>query len=273
MSKTKYRRVKVAESQQKLMLEFMRKHPQLLSNKQSHSFNWRSKQELWRELTDVLNANGYGPIKTPGKWMKTWSDWKFVTKAKAARILQDSRGTRCTSTSESLADVEEQLMELISCNSDMGTYSEKILDTTVTTKSQKSARGTRHTTPVVLSPLLNATCIEPAATYPEIVIESSDNPSDCSSAENHPSCGSAPNNMKKKKRKFGTQKLAYNLQTNTFLQMEERNVAAQENIAAALAQLASAVEAQATAMGEIADSLSKVASAVQTLVAGQFGND
>ncbi|KFM60188.1 hypothetical protein X975_23473, partial [Stegodyphus mimosarum] len=42
---------------------------------------------------DILNAEGTGPSKTADMWRKTWRDYKFSIKKKAAKIAQHKRGT------------------------------------------------------------------------------------------------------------------------------------------------------------------------------------
>lgn len=56
--------------QKKLMLEFLKKHPKLIVGKFSNDFTQKTGQNLWQELTNILNS-------CPGA-NKDWKSWRKV---------------------------------------------------------------------------------------------------------------------------------------------------------------------------------------------------
>lgn len=53
-----------------IMLDFFENHPEMISGKLTGSFTARRREELWVELSNLLNSLNFGPQKTPKKWKK-----------------------------------------------------------------------------------------------------------------------------------------------------------------------------------------------------------
>lgn len=61
---------KTTQRQFEIMVQFITNNRQMEARKFSPSFTPQDKEELWNELTELLNADGYGPIKKADKWRK-----------------------------------------------------------------------------------------------------------------------------------------------------------------------------------------------------------
>lgn len=65
-----HRSKKTTQRQFEIMIDFISKHREMEHQKFTPSFTQKDKDELWRELTNLLNADGYGPLKKADKWRK-----------------------------------------------------------------------------------------------------------------------------------------------------------------------------------------------------------
>lgn len=59
--------------QYEIMLDFFENHPEMVTGKLTDSFTAQRREELWAELSTLLNSVNYGPQKTPIKWRKVSS--------------------------------------------------------------------------------------------------------------------------------------------------------------------------------------------------------
>ncbi|CAG9819868.1 unnamed protein product [Phaedon cochleariae] len=77
--------------QKKILLEFIKKHPNLASGKFSNNFSQKEAQRLWQELTVILNS--CGTDKDWKSWRKTWQDIRSRTKIKNSEYHKQRRRT------------------------------------------------------------------------------------------------------------------------------------------------------------------------------------
>lgn len=59
------------EKQKQLLVEFIKKKPQLITGKQTHSYTAKDAANDWKEITSILNSN-------PGA-TKDWKGWRKVS--------------------------------------------------------------------------------------------------------------------------------------------------------------------------------------------------
>ncbi|KAJ8929635.1 hypothetical protein NQ314_011483 [Rhamnusium bicolor] len=84
--------MRVTNDHWNVLIQFAENHNEIITNR-FHGLNGRqSCSKLWTDLTEQLNALGYGE-KTTEEWKKTLADWKCKTKSKAAKIRQNQRQT------------------------------------------------------------------------------------------------------------------------------------------------------------------------------------
>lgn len=65
--------------QKKLMLEFIKKHPKVITGKFSNDFTQKNAQNMWQELANLLNS-------CPGAH-KDWKAWRKVRKINKLKSL------------------------------------------------------------------------------------------------------------------------------------------------------------------------------------------
>ncbi|XP_026756320.1 uncharacterized protein LOC113516142 [Galleria mellonella] len=74
----------VTARQKKKLIEFVAKHPELISCKVTQEFNYRDSQKLWQTIAHECNTlPGPGARKTWRQWRKTWQDLRSKTKRHA----------------------------------------------------------------------------------------------------------------------------------------------------------------------------------------------
>ncbi|KAM3957908.1 uncharacterized protein ACR2FA_008053 [Aphomia sociella] len=70
--------------QKRKLIEFVSKHPELISCKVTQEFNYKDSQKLWQAIAHECNSlPGPGARKTWRQWRKTWQDLRSKTKKKA----------------------------------------------------------------------------------------------------------------------------------------------------------------------------------------------
>ncbi|XP_049876423.1 uncharacterized protein LOC126374020 [Pectinophora gossypiella] len=80
MERRKLRRgVQVSLKQKKKLLEYITKHPELISCKVTQDFTYQDSQNLWQSIADECNKLP-GATKTWKQWKKTWHDLRSNTK-------------------------------------------------------------------------------------------------------------------------------------------------------------------------------------------------
>ncbi|CAG9790214.1 unnamed protein product [Diatraea saccharalis] len=75
-----------------IMIEFMERHGDILRPHPGVQGRLKSDQ-MWKEVTVLLNSVGGGVQKSADKWKKVWADLKTKTKKKYLNIRNKSQGT------------------------------------------------------------------------------------------------------------------------------------------------------------------------------------
>ncbi|XP_035439136.1 uncharacterized protein LOC118268668 [Spodoptera frugiperda] len=109
--------MRTSTSQFSKMVSFMEEHGDL--NKPPHDARGRIlNMKSWVRLTEMLNNDVSGDIKTTDKWKKVWSDFKNNTKKKAARLHRAATGTGAGPVVYAkLTNLEKRVLKLIGVNS------------------------------------------------------------------------------------------------------------------------------------------------------------
>ncbi|XP_022822573.1 uncharacterized protein LOC111353696 [Spodoptera litura] len=103
-----------------VLIQFMESHGDLSKPRPGPQGRINSEQ-LWLELTNILNSMGGGVQKTADKWKKVWTDWKTKTKKKYLHIRQQSSGTGGgPNTHIQLTAIEERVMAVIGVSAVVG---------------------------------------------------------------------------------------------------------------------------------------------------------
>ncbi|XP_060801523.1 myb-related transcription factor, partner of profilin-like [Amyelois transitella] len=106
-------RVRASPEQLSTLLEYMESHGDLARPVAGAQGRVRSDQ-LWSDLTNILNSVGGGVNKTTDKWKKVWADLKSKTKKKGLTLRQHARGTGGGPASQkSLSHLEERVLAII----------------------------------------------------------------------------------------------------------------------------------------------------------------
>ncbi|GLV33184.1 hypothetical protein CBL_10531 [Carabus blaptoides fortunei] len=79
MENTKKGAGTISGEQKRVLIEFLKQNPKLLSGKFSSDFTVKTGVEKWEELTILLNSIP-GANKTWKNWRKTWHDLRSRTK-------------------------------------------------------------------------------------------------------------------------------------------------------------------------------------------------
>ncbi|GLV46449.1 uncharacterized protein CBL_20787, partial [Carabus blaptoides fortunei] len=83
----------VSKEQKDILIEYMRKHPKLISGKFTKEFTYKDAQKLWNELVNCLNSVPSGGKKQWNQWRKVWQDMRTKSKSKKAKIVNDRNET------------------------------------------------------------------------------------------------------------------------------------------------------------------------------------
>ncbi|XP_036148224.1 uncharacterized protein LOC118647434 [Monomorium pharaonis] len=109
----KKRSANITNEQRSLLIEYMKKHPQLTHGKFSTSFTLKDSIHLWNEITHILNAVN-GAKKDWKGWRKCWHDFQSRSKKKFSTIKQSMAKTGGgTISAESLTTQEEQVLDIM----------------------------------------------------------------------------------------------------------------------------------------------------------------
>ncbi|VEN50352.1 unnamed protein product [Callosobruchus maculatus] len=84
--------IKLTEQHWQIIVNFMELHPDFARNRVKGPTGRDTMKKLWGELASQLNSLGLGE-RSIQKWQKTWTDYKYVLKRKAADIKIDLVGT------------------------------------------------------------------------------------------------------------------------------------------------------------------------------------
>ncbi|KAG7296299.1 hypothetical protein JYU34_021429 [Plutella xylostella] len=110
------RQGRASQEQQMALLEFMENHGDLAKPQPGPQGRLLSNQ-LWTDLTELLNSMGGGVLKSTEKWKKVWADWKTKTKKKAILIKRHTSGTGGgPSNGLTLTAPEERLIAIMGVN-------------------------------------------------------------------------------------------------------------------------------------------------------------
>ncbi|CAG9773203.1 unnamed protein product [Ceutorhynchus assimilis] len=102
--------------QKGMLLDFVKNHPNLASQKFGKDFSFKKAQMLWEELATSLNSVAGGSKKTWMQWRKTWTDLKKNTKNKAANINKYQQGTGGgppMPEDKQMTNIEKDILEII----------------------------------------------------------------------------------------------------------------------------------------------------------------
>ncbi|XP_071576846.1 uncharacterized protein [Temnothorax nylanderi] len=107
----------ITDEQRTLLIEYMKKHPQLTRGKFTSSFTLKHSIQLWNEITNILNAIN-GAKKDWKGWRKCWHDFQSRSKKKHSSIKQSMAATGGgMMNTESLTSQEEQVLNIMSSTS------------------------------------------------------------------------------------------------------------------------------------------------------------
>uniref|UniRef100_A0A6P7GXW9 Regulatory protein zeste n=1 Tax=Diabrotica virgifera virgifera TaxID=50390 RepID=A0A6P7GXW9_DIAVI len=96
-----------------IILDFAEKNPSIITNRFPGCNGKEKLTELWKQLSNKLNALGYGE-KTTAEWKKTLTDWKSKVKGKAAGIkTYESKTGGGPSCSQQLSSYELRLLSIM----------------------------------------------------------------------------------------------------------------------------------------------------------------
>ncbi|CAG9831579.1 unnamed protein product [Diabrotica balteata] len=107
------RSTNASDEQKKLLLEFMKKNPNLLAAKFSNTFSQNDAQNKWQGIANVLNSCGDGANKNWRAWRKTWQDIRSRTKAKNGQLKKHAQGTGGGPPIEKANPFEQEVLETI----------------------------------------------------------------------------------------------------------------------------------------------------------------
>ncbi|KAJ8927763.1 hypothetical protein NQ314_019767 [Rhamnusium bicolor] len=103
----------VANTLKRILKEWVKQHPQLLSGLFSNSYTKKDSQKLWESVTLTLNAVPGASNKTWKQWRKAWADLKKNVKAKNSGINRHQLGTGGGPPLEiKLSDTEKEILSL-----------------------------------------------------------------------------------------------------------------------------------------------------------------
>ncbi|KAI4463379.1 hypothetical protein MML48_4g00013344 [Holotrichia oblita] len=102
-----------SNNQKKIMIEFLKKHYNLVSGKFSNNFTYKDAERLWQELTNILNSMP-GAQKSWKNWRKTWQDLRSRTKCKLshnkANMIRTGGGPY---ENEVYEEIDEEILSII----------------------------------------------------------------------------------------------------------------------------------------------------------------
>ncbi|KFM63462.1 hypothetical protein X975_01463, partial [Stegodyphus mimosarum] len=102
---------KTTANQFGIMIAFFEKYPYLI-NKGNDNFSKSDIQSKWQELAEILNAEPNGPSKNVDTWKKTWRDYKFCVKKKAAKFAHYKKRNEGGPIPNMLSPIEERVLTL-----------------------------------------------------------------------------------------------------------------------------------------------------------------
>ncbi|KAJ8966024.1 hypothetical protein NQ314_003775 [Rhamnusium bicolor] len=109
---TKKRSTRTRPEHQRIIIDFVEKHPEMLTNSFRCAESRNKYNENWRILCITLNSVGYGE-KSVEQWQRVLVDWLTKVKIKWINIKKDIKGTGGGPGSGSvLNDLEQRLLHL-----------------------------------------------------------------------------------------------------------------------------------------------------------------
>ncbi|XP_012285524.1 uncharacterized protein LOC105702496 [Orussus abietinus] len=104
----------VTEHQKTILLNFMKSHPDFGNGRMRYnSHNKRKMDEMWTNITQLLNTSGYGPKKSEKEWAKTWRDWKSNVLKKVLKRRHVAGIGGGSPLKLSLTSIENNLLEFL----------------------------------------------------------------------------------------------------------------------------------------------------------------
>ncbi|KFM78177.1 hypothetical protein X975_17840, partial [Stegodyphus mimosarum] len=98
--------------QLEMIVSYMEQNTSLAQGKLSIEFSKSDRRQKWKELSEMLNAERFGPKKTSDQWRKTWNDQKALIRCKAAKIKNSGSITSHNGIRDRLTPIEERLLKL-----------------------------------------------------------------------------------------------------------------------------------------------------------------
>ncbi|XP_066600869.1 uncharacterized protein [Prorops nasuta] len=109
----------ITNEERTLLIEYLKKHPQLLKGKFTSSYTLKDAISLWTEITGILNAVN-GAKKDWKGWRKCWHDLQSRSKIKQSEIKQSMAATGGGKAIETLTPQEEQIIDVMCSTSIYG---------------------------------------------------------------------------------------------------------------------------------------------------------
>ncbi|KAK5648002.1 hypothetical protein RI129_002894 [Pyrocoelia pectoralis] len=82
----------IKKEQWDILINIMEENPQVAKGQFNGPAGRAHHKKMWENLVSQLNGQGFG-YKDVGKWQKTWTDFKYNLKKKAAAIKKDQTET------------------------------------------------------------------------------------------------------------------------------------------------------------------------------------
>ncbi|XP_072382191.1 uncharacterized protein [Diabrotica undecimpunctata] len=169
-----------------ILLDFAEKNPSIITNRFPGCNGKEKVTELWKQLSNKLNALGYGE-KTTAEWKKTLIDWKSKVKGKAAGIkTYESKTGGGPSCSQQLSSYELRLLSIMGNpsyegnpkNEEVGLKKRKLyedvsLGHNTNTKPKLILLDPNKTKPYIPSTHLPATIVPPSTHLPATIVSPS----------------------------------------------------------------------------------------------------
>ncbi|CAH0560341.1 unnamed protein product [Brassicogethes aeneus] len=107
---------KTTNEQFSTMIDFLEEHSMMISNRSKKVSEKYIKMlnDLWDDLTLLLNNSVKGAVKSRSQWKKTFSDWKYINKKKYATLHADGKINKDGEvTGPYLTPSEDRLLRLL----------------------------------------------------------------------------------------------------------------------------------------------------------------
>ncbi|XP_031334650.1 uncharacterized protein LOC116164596 [Photinus pyralis] len=254
-------------NQKKMLIEYLKKHPQLVSGKFTSTFTYKNAESQWQEISNILNSIPGGSTKNWKSWRKTWQDLRSRTKIKVSANRRHINGTGGGPyTEDPLSTVEDDIVDIIKIVSIEG-HTEVAESEVQIALQPVTPVQTENFTPDNNIPVQTENLVDDNDTLQHQIRETS------------PSCSASDNNVtiatnRSKKTKLDMPKVQRRKLPNTLeavknykTYLEEKNKEKSryyKEKLAVLQQLATAKEKSADSKAIVAESLTQIAGLFET---------